>query len=55
MCGEKEETSLHILSLCPAYARQRLQFLGSAILEPEQIRTLPVKDLILFWRRIGLS
>jgi len=37
MCGEEEKTSLHILSLCPAYARLRLQFLGSATLEPEQI------------------
>jgi len=55
MCGEEKETNLHILGLCPVYARLRLQFLGSAILEPEQIKTLPVRDLILFWRRTELS
>jgi len=55
MCGEEEETSLHILSLCPAYAKLRLQFLGFATLVPEQIRALPVRDLILFWRKTGLS
>jgi ribonuclease HI len=55
MCRREEETSLHVLSLCSAYASLRLQFLGSATLEPEQIRALPVRDLILFWRRTGLS
>ncbi|XP_077255623.1 uncharacterized protein LOC143893775 [Temnothorax americanus] len=54
LCGEEEETSLHILGQCPAYARRRLVTLGSAFLEPEQIRQLPVEDLLRFWRETGL-
>nr|XP_012218828.1 PREDICTED: RNA-directed DNA polymerase from mobile element jockey-like [Linepithema humile] len=33
----------------------RHKMLGSALLGPEQIRKLPVRDLILFWRKTGLS
>ncbi|XP_012234187.1 uncharacterized protein [Linepithema humile] len=58
-CGDDEETSLHVLSDCPAHAGLRHKMLGSAswlrLLEPEQIRELPVRDLILFWRKTGLS
>nr|XP_012234565.1 PREDICTED: uncharacterized protein LOC105679231 [Linepithema humile] len=54
-CGDDEETSLHVLSDCPAQAGLRHKMLGSALLEPEQIRKLPVRDLILFWRKTGLS
>ncbi|XP_067216926.1 uncharacterized protein [Linepithema humile] len=54
-CGDDEETSLYVLSDCPAQAGLRHKMLGSALLGPEQIRKLPVRDLILFWRKIGLS
>ncbi|XP_067208430.1 uncharacterized protein [Linepithema humile] len=54
-CGDDEETSLHVLSDCPAQAGLRHKMLGSALLGPEQIRKLPVRDLILFWRKTGLS
>ncbi|XP_067214168.1 uncharacterized protein [Linepithema humile] len=50
-CGDDEETSLHVLSDCPAQAGLRHKMLGSALLGPEQIRKLPVRDLILFWRK----
>ncbi|XP_039309918.1 uncharacterized protein LOC120358740 [Solenopsis invicta] len=53
-CGEKEETSLHILCDCPAYAGLRLKLLGSAFPEPGQISRLPMRDLSLFWRESGL-
>ncbi|XP_067207666.1 uncharacterized protein [Linepithema humile] len=54
-CGDDEETSLHVLSDCPAHAGLKHRMLGSALLGPEQIRELPVRDLILFWRKTGLS
>ncbi|XP_067209964.1 uncharacterized protein [Linepithema humile] len=54
-CGDDEETSLHVLSNCPAHAGLRHRMLGSALLGPEQISELPVRDLILFWRKAGLS
>ncbi|XP_067215185.1 uncharacterized protein [Linepithema humile] len=54
-CGDDEETSLHVLSDCPAHAGLRHKMLGSALLGPEQIRELPVRDLILFLRKTGLS
>ena len=54
LCG-KEETSLHILGQCPAYARLRQTLLGSAFLGPEQLRQLPIGDLLLFWRRTGIA
>lgn len=53
-CEEEEETSLHILCQCPAYARQRLLLLGSAYVEPEQIKCLPIGDLLRFWGKTGL-
>ena len=54
LCGE-EETSLHIIGQCPAYARLRLTLLGSAFLDPEQIRQLSIGDLLLFWRKVGMA
>nr|XP_012234564.1 PREDICTED: uncharacterized protein LOC105679230 [Linepithema humile] len=54
-CGDDEETSLHVLCDCPAQAGLRHKMLGSALLGSEQIRKLPVRDLILFWRKTGLS
>nr|XP_012217684.1 PREDICTED: uncharacterized protein LOC105669363 [Linepithema humile] len=47
-------TSLHVLGDCPAHTGLRHRMLGSALLGPEQIRELPVRDLILFWRKTGL-
>ncbi|XP_067209975.1 uncharacterized protein [Linepithema humile] len=54
-CGDDEKTSLHVLSDCPVYAGLRHRMLGSALLGPKQIRELPVRNLILFWRKTGLS
>ncbi|XP_039303927.1 uncharacterized protein LOC113003211 [Solenopsis invicta] len=46
-CREEEETSLHILCDCPAYAGLRLKLLGSAFPKPGQISRLPMRDLKL--------
>ncbi|XP_067214128.1 uncharacterized protein [Linepithema humile] len=53
-CGDDGGTSLHVLSDCPAHAGLRHKMLGSALLGSEQIRELPVRDLIFFWRKTGL-
>ncbi|XP_025994761.2 uncharacterized protein LOC113004738 [Solenopsis invicta] len=53
-CEEEEETSLHILCDCPAYAGLRLKLLGLAFPEPGQISRLPMRNLSLFWRELGL-
>ncbi|XP_039314871.1 uncharacterized protein LOC120359800 [Solenopsis invicta] len=53
-CGEEEETSLHILCDCPAYAGLRLKLLGSAFPEPGQISRLPMRNLSFFWKESGL-
>lgn len=50
-CGKQEKTSFHVLTLCLAYARLRQLLLDSTF--PELLRKLPVKDLILFWRKTG--
>lgn len=42
-CGKQQETSFHVLALCPVYARLRLLLLGSAFLESELLRRLPVR------------
>lgn len=34
-CGEKKETSLHVLSIYPAHAGLRLKLLNSIFFEPE--------------------
>ena len=39
-CGNKEETSVHILCECEALASLRHTYLGSFILDPEDIRDL---------------
>ena len=54
-CGYDTETSFHILGQCPVYVGLRRQLLGSELLEPDQIRQLPVKDLLYFWKRTGLE
>ena len=54
-CEALEESSLHVLCDCPAYARARLTLLGAAFLKPQQISGLPIRDLLLFWRVAGLT
>ena len=54
-CDALEETSLHVLCDCPAYARARLDLLESAFLRPQQISSLSVGSLLRFWRRVGLG
>jgi len=41
-CGPEEETSVHILGKCEALASLRHRYLGSFLLDPEDIRMLGV-------------
>ncbi|XP_011698268.1 PREDICTED: uncharacterized protein LOC105456144 [Wasmannia auropunctata] len=52
-CGFGEETSLHVLCKCPAYAGNRRLLLGSEFLEPKQVWQLQVRDLLRFWGTTG--
>ena len=54
-CGRDDETSLHVLSQCLAIAGIRLQTLGSALLKPEEIRSLLAGDILGFLRRSGIE
>ena len=54
-CGKNDETSLHVSSHCPALAENRLQPFMSALLEPEEIRSLSAGDILGFLRRYGIE
>ena len=50
-CGEEYDTSIYVLSQCPALSGTRLLTLGSAFLVPGDIKNLPLTQLLNFWRR----
>ena len=54
-CGRDDETSLHVLSQSPALAGIRLQTFGSALLEPEETRSLSASDILGLLRRSGME
>ena len=53
-CGTEEETSVHILCKCEAFASLRHQYLGSFYLDPEDIRVLGVGAIWSFIKGTGL-
>jgi hypothetical protein len=53
-CGTEEETSLHILCQCEALASLRHKYLGSFLLDPEDIRVLWVGAIWNFIKVTGL-
>ena len=54
-CGRVDETSLHVFSQSPALAGIRVQTFGSALLEPEENRSLSAGDILGFQRRSGIE
>jgi hypothetical protein len=54
MCGNEEESSVHILCECEALASLRHLHLGSFFLEPEDIRVLGVGAIWNFAKGTGL-
>jgi hypothetical protein len=53
-CGDKEETSAHILCECEALAALRCRYLGSFFLEPEDIKSLSLGAIWSFSKAAGL-
>jgi len=53
-CGVGEETSAHILCECEALASLRRAYLGSFILEPEDIRNLGLEAIWNYSKAAGL-
>ena len=52
-CGRDDETPFHVLIQYPALAGIKLQTFGSALLEPEETRSLSAGDILGFLRRSG--
>jgi hypothetical protein len=53
-CGSEEETSVHVLCECEALASLRHTYLGSFILDPEDIRKLSIGAIWNFAKGKGL-
>ena len=53
-CEEAEETSAHILCECEALASLRHTYLGSFLLEPEDIQSISLGAIWNFSKAIGL-
>ena len=47
-CKEEEETAMHLMTECPHYWRERMQHLGAARIEEEDIRKLSTKQILNF-------
>ena len=53
-CGTEEETSVHILCECEALASLSHTYLGSFILDPDDIKKLVVGAIWRFGKGTGL-
>ena len=53
-CGAEDETSAHILCEGEALASLRLVYLGSSVLEPEDIMFISLKAIWVFGKATGL-
>jgi len=53
-CGTEEETSVHILCECGAFASLRHTYLGSFFLDREDIRELSIGGIWNFAKGTGL-
>ena len=47
-CEEEEETSLHFLAQCPAYAKIRLEVMGRIFIPECQVSGIPLKKITKF-------
>ena len=52
-CGEAEETALHYIGECPAFARLRILHLGSDHLTYDEVANLRVSDIVGFTQHTG--
>ena len=53
-CGSEEETAVHVLCECEALAPLRHAYLGSFLLDPEDVKSLSLGAIWSFSKRTGL-
>ena len=52
-CGLEEETAEHFMTICPAYAEERLLTLGSRLLERRELASLKCSEILKFVSKSG--
>ncbi len=52
-CGVEKETSVHILCECPVLEKLRMQTLGFARMDPEQIKEARVNGIVSLGKGTG--
>ncbi|XP_060524731.1 uncharacterized protein LOC132701080 [Cylas formicarius] len=53
-CMEGEETPYHLLTECPALTWARLGVFGTALIDPDSVHGIGLKELLTFYRRGGI-
>jgi len=53
LCGEVDETSIHLPGKCPATMVNRNAFLGAFLLNPEDLRGIHWSILLKFAKKSG--
>ncbi len=53
-CGAEKETAVHILCECPVSEKVRMQTLGFARMDPEQIKEARLSGIVAFGKGTGL-
>lgn len=53
-CGEDEETPIHVICHCPAVTGKRMKYLGAPMLEPGEVSTISLTELLAFIKDCGL-
>ncbi|XP_060527243.1 uncharacterized protein LOC132702552 [Cylas formicarius] len=53
-CMKGEETSYHLLTECPALTWARLGVFGTALIDPDSVHGIGLKELLTFYRRGGI-
>ncbi len=53
-CGAEKETSVHILCECPVMEKVRMQTLGFARIDPEQIKEERLSGIVALGKGAGL-
>lgn len=53
-CGEDRETPKHILCHCGPLIHKRSNYLGKHLMNPEDIRSLPARNIIKFLEAVGI-
>ncbi len=53
-CGAEKETLVHILCECPVLEKVRMQTLGFARMDPEQIKEVRLSEIVALGKGAGL-